>query len=89
MELNHIFLIILIFSGLEIFTNFFTKFILRIIRIFNKEYIMSEKLDTIIKLIFVAGFLASSIYFLFQGVIILANWLNIPLDKSILDFITE
>jgi cytochrome b subunit of formate dehydrogenase len=86
MNINFIVVLVLILTGLEIFFNTLTKIVRYIISIFGIKVSISEKTYTVIKLIVVALFLASVIYFLILFVKVLASWLGIPLDKSIIDF---
>lgn len=78
-------IIILILSGSEIFFNVFTKIFKWITGKFNKEYSFSEKFIGIYKLIFVAIFMASVVFFIVLGVKALAALLDISLDQSIFD----
>lgn len=78
-------LIILILSGLEIFSNLITMLINSRIRILIKDFRFNKKITEIIKVIFVIAFMLSVIFFLVQFVKVMALWFGISLDKSILD----
>lgn len=78
-------LIILILSGLEIFSNLITMLINSGIRILIKDFRFNKKITEIIKVIFVIAFMLSVIFFLVQFVKVMALWFGISLDKSILD----
>lgn len=86
MNVNFIVVLVFILTGLEIFFNTLTKIVRYIISLFGKKISVSEKAYTVIKLIVVALFLASVIYFLILFVKVLASWFGIPLNKSIFDF---
>jgi len=79
-------LLVMIVSGLEVFTGIISKPLDKIINN-DKKNSKEGKLNTTIKLIFVILFLVSTIYFLYKGVYVLGNWLGIPMDKNILDVI--
>ncbi|WP_176968003.1 hypothetical protein [Proteiniborus ethanoligenes] len=78
-------LIILILSGLEIFSNLITMLINSGIRILIKDFRFNKKITEIIKVIFVIAFMLSVIFLLVQFVKVMALWFGISLDKSILD----
>jgi len=80
-----IMLILIVLSGLEIFLGVFTLLMIRIISLFNKGFTFNEKTKAGIKIVAVVVFMISSVFFLFQAVKVLADWLDIPLDKGILD----
>lgn len=80
-----IMLMILIISGLEIFTNIITILLYKIIGLFAKDFEFKEKTAGIIKLFFVIAFMISVIFFLAEFVKVLASWFGITFDKSILD----
>ncbi|MGF7058088.1 hypothetical protein [Brassicibacter mesophilus] len=85
MSTKIIMLILLIISSTEIFFNFFTLPIEKGIGIFIKGFKFNEKVSAAIKLVFVAVFMTSVIYFIVLSVKAIALWLGISLDKSILD----
>ena len=85
MSTKIIMLILLIISGVEIFLNFFTLLIEKIISLFNKGFKLSEKVNAAIKLVFVAVFMTCVVYFIVLAVKAAALWLGISLDKSLLD----
>ncbi|KNF09187.1 hypothetical protein CLPU_4c02330 [Gottschalkia purinilytica] len=85
MTLKVYMLIVIILGILEIFFSVFTLLVESIMRVFNKNFKLSEKAKGIIKLFFVALFMISVIYFIAQTVKVLANIFGISLDKSILD----
>ncbi len=84
MKTKIFFLVLLVIGVLEIFFNFFSSIIYnKILKKKNTE--ISEKLDTGIKLFFVAIFFIGLIYFLVQFVQVMARLFGISLDKGILD----
>ncbi|SDZ40648.1 hypothetical protein SAMN05660462_03057 [Proteiniborus ethanoligenes] len=85
MSIKLIMLIILILSGLEIFSNLITMLINSGIRILIKDFRFNKKITEIIKVIFVIAFMLSVIFLLVQFVKVMALWFGISLDKSILD----
>ncbi|EOC99529.1 hypothetical protein [Caldisalinibacter kiritimatiensis] len=86
MGMKALMLLILIITGAEIFFEVFTKLVKYIFSLFKKEIKIGEKFFGIIKLIVVAFFLVSVIYFLIEFVKVLADWFGIPINKSIFDF---
>ncbi len=81
MNRTSIMAILLITSGLEIFFNIFSN----IIKKLSKNYKKDSKGNTIFKLIWVALFLITSIYFLFILIEVFAGWFGVPLDKNIFE----
>lgn len=77
--------LLLLFSGAEIFFNVFTIIFAKIISLFKKNYTISENIKTAIKLIFVILFFVGVIYFLIIVVKVISAWFGIPLDKNIFD----
>lgn len=78
-------LIILVLGVLEIFLSIITIFLSKLIGLFVKDFKFNEKTAELIKLFFVIIFMISVIFFLTEFVKVLAAWLGIPLNKSILD----
>ena len=78
-------ILLLLFSGAEIFFNLFTIVFTIFISLFKRNYKMSENMKTAIKLIFVALFFVGVIYFLIIAVKVIAAWFGISLNKSIFD----
>ncbi|MTI48661.1 hypothetical protein [Sporosalibacterium faouarense] len=87
MSTKIIFLILLVLSGSEIFFNIFTKLINLIFSVFGDKIKLGEKSKTVIKMISVAIFFISVVYFLIVGIYKLADLLGIPLDKSFLELL--
>ncbi len=85
MNLKIFFLIVLVISGLEIFTNIFTKVIVFIASIFKKNFKLREKPEAVIKMLFVVIFLTSVIYYMTQMIKFLADLFGISLNMSIFD----
>lgn len=78
-------LILLIIGILEIFFNIISVLLNKFIGLFYKNFKIKEKTASILKLFFVIIFMISVIFFLAEFVKVMAAWLGINLNKSILD----
>lgn len=86
MTIKIIMLIMLIIGFLETFFNIITKLIETITFKRRKDNEIKEKHKAIIKLVCILMFLVAVVFFLIQSVMVLALWLGIDLNKSLLEY---